>query len=193
MNMKFFTSLISIWIITVSCNNDNKASDFDQYILHSSEYQVYRLRELNNELYNHVIDSDSVLRKMVSSTLHKLYQLQEFAIESSGGYQGKMKDRMKVVNKFSEHPSKLLRENSLSITVEYLNQIPTYLSNKGFKAFPIALNPNDDPYFKEVGDERDWFDIAFQDQNVIHNLIVIENLKIEILLRERKYLQSSLD
>ncbi len=191
--MKSILIFILFIITSFGCNQANEISNFDRYLLISSEINVSGIRELNKELYENSQVKDSAFNSMISSTLYKLHQLQEYAVEASGGYQGRFPDRTEIVNNLSGESSLILKQNPYGITVDYLNQIPNYLKTKGLKVGLIAVNPKDDPFGKDSADNRDWFDLAFPEKNVYHVLIVIENLKSQILMLERRYLQSRLN
>lgn len=188
----FFT----IALILFSCEKDgiSKGLETDIYIMNSLAYQSQKNFQLNEELRTNIEKNDSLFQNMVSATLSKLYDLQEYAIEHSGGYKSPNGNRSNLINNFYADPSNILRDNDFGVTKDYLNQIPEYLNGKGLKVGLIAMGSHDDIIYARSGERnRDWFELAFNKKNIYQVISTIEVVMIEILYLERKYLQSQLN
>ena len=188
--------LVVIIPLLIACSNTNEGDlNFLMHRTESSFRDAWIQNQLNLEL-SELIENSGHVRRLVRNTVDSITILEEHLIELAGGYKEGYEGHRSFLNSSKlPDPVNLIRNNPYGITTDWINRLPNYLKNRGYKYGTIVMNPEDDPYFKSAPAEykdRDFFDLAFNDRNLNQCLIVLSGVKSRILEVERNYYQDIL-
>lgn len=186
-----YLQLITLSILSFSCSQPTK---YEKITLLTLEQRVTQANKLNAEL-SRLTSNSTEIRTLSTNMLDTITLLENYLIASTGGYrEGFDGLKRELINAPVDSYAELNRNNPFHINKNYLNRISEFVTNQGLEFNRIATEPSDDPYWAIDPNfkDKDYFDVAFQVDNIYQVLAHWNHIKLNILNLERTFLQHQL-
>lgn len=183
--------LTTLLFLTIACSD---TIEFERFTLISLEQKVNEINKLNEEL-SAMISNSTEIRILTSNMLDSITLLENYLIESTGGYkEGFEGFKTELIDRSPQNYVELNRANPFNIDKNFLNRISEFLTNEGLEYQRIAMDASDDPYWALDPNhkDRDFFDLLFDLENIYQVLTRWNEIKLRILELERTFLQHQL-